>query len=68
MSGLKGPFLKNILKRPFVVVVLNEDDEIVDWDSSYSKDEALNCAYALRAKYPYNRVILYKLIMYDIVS
>jgi len=67
MPGLKGPFLKNILKRPFVAVVLNEDDEIVDWDSSYSKEKALNRTLAFRAKYPYNRIILYKLKMYAII-
>ena len=67
MSGLRGPFLKNMLKRPFVVVVLNEDDEIVDWDSSPFNDKAVSRAYAFREKYPYNRVIVYKLEKYAII-
>jgi len=66
MSGLKGPFLKNILKRPFVVVVLNEDDEIVNWDFSHYEARALEMAKLFKERYPYNRIIVYKLEEHEI--
>jgi len=66
MSGLRGPFLKNMLKRPFVVVVLNEDDEIVDWDFSRYEARASEMANRFKERYPYNRIIVYKLEEHEI--
>ena len=58
---MRGPSLERILKKRYVIVVFDDNNNIIACDTKVNSKEAAETAALYKDSYPKNRVSVYKL-------
>jgi len=61
---MRGPTIRNLMKYPFVVVVLDNWDNVIDWDACAKRETIGVLVNWLKNEYPEKKIRVYEFLLH----